>query len=164
MLHLRRFPQSGIWYCHHCRRHLCNSVDIFESDGRKPVFGSRPLVDVIIFIFEKRSSFVGFCMALVVLFEFQGESDVQWCLANQVHFCLGGNPNRYEKRRVEICLSKFSIADSDSLKLSDRSSNDEPGLVFSRDWLVDSSIRPRQLSQPWLKIEEYNLSIEILYF
>ena len=50
MLHLCRFPQSGIWYCHHCRRHLCNSVDIFESDGRKLVFGSRPLVDVIIFI------------------------------------------------------------------------------------------------------------------
>ena len=74
MLHLRRFPQSGIWYCHHCRRHLCNSVDISESDGR--VFGSRPLVDVTYF-FVKRSSFVGFCMTLVVLFEFQGESDVQ---------------------------------------------------------------------------------------
>ena len=49
-------------------------------------------------------------------------------------FCLSRNPEEVSNpRRVEICLSKISIADSDSLKQSDRSSNDEPRLVFCRD-------------------------------
>ncbi len=159
MLHLRRFPQSRIRHCHHCRRHLCNSV-IHEGWKVEPVEPVEPWYKTVggWLVFQEIDFLRLFwIMTLVVLFEFR-DSDVSWCLANKVLVYTYQEPKPVYIYRYEQIRFVCPLFNTKRCRFLDWSTRDLQ--MMSPGGILPSS---RQLMS--LKIEESTspMFIHILY-